>query len=261
MVQCDYCGKEEYMPFRCKYCGGYYCSEHRLPEMHNCTGGYQYSRSTTGQTGFTPTGYSYSAPRRARTLGLFGKNELRDLGIGLGIIILILFSSIGWTSLQRDPVFLVGALLIYGLAFILHELAHKFMAQRYGYWAEFKLNQQGLIITLLSLISRFKIIAPGAVMIGNIANMDHYGKVSIAGPATNIGLGIIYFMIALMTGSLMINQLALLGVKINASLALFNLIPFGIFDGAKIIKWNRYVWGAAVVSASLILSLVFIRLS
>jgi Zn-dependent protease len=252
MVQCDYCGKDEYMPFRCKYCGGYYCSEHRLPELHNCTGDYQYSRSTTGHTGFTPTGYSYSAPPRARTLGLFGKNEIRDLGIGLGVIILILFSSIGGSFLQQNPVFLVGALLIYGLAFILHELAHKFMAQRLGYWAEFRINQQGLMLTLLSLISPFKIIAPGAVMIGNISNWDHYGRVSIAGPATNIGLGIIYFMISLMTGSLMINRLALVGISINASLALFNLLPFGVFDGAKIIKWNRYVWGASVLAAGIL---------
>ena len=252
MVQCDYCGKDEYMPFRCKYCGGYFCAEHRLPEMHNCTGNYQFSRSTTGHTGFTPTGYSYTAPMRARTLGLFGKNELRDLAIGLGVIILVLFSSSWRNLLQQSPVFLIGAFLIYGLAFILHELAHKFMAQRLGYWAEFRLNQQGLMLTLFSLISPFKIIAPGAVMIGNIANWDHYGKVSIAGPATNIGLGLIYFMVALMTGNPMINGLAWAGAYINASLALFNLIPFGLFDGAKIIKWNRYVWGAAVIAAGIL---------
>ena len=252
MVQCDYCGKEEYMPFRCKYCGGYFCSDHRLPEMHNCTGDYQYNRSTTGRTGFTATGYSYSPPQRARTLGIFGKNEIRDLAIGLGIIILILFSSTWRILMQQGPLFLMGALLIYGLAFILHELAHKFMAQRLGYWAEFKISQQGIMLTLLSLISPFKIIAPGAVMIGNIASWDHYGKVSIAGPATNIGMGMIYFLVALITGNPMVNLLALIGMNINASLALFNLIPFGVFDGAKIIKWNRYAWGAAVLAAGIL---------
>jgi Zn-dependent protease len=239
------------MPFRCKYCGGYFCAEHRLPEIHDCTGNYQYSRSTTGYTEFTPTGYSYTPPRRARTLGLFGRNEIRDLGIGLGIIMLILLSS-SWRFLIRDPVLMIGALFIYGFAFILHELAHKFMAQRLGYWAEFKINQQGLMLTLLSLISPFKIIAPGAVMVGNIASWDHYGKVSIAGPATNIGMGVLFFMIALMTGNQKLNTLALVGMSINSSLALFNLLPFGLFDGAKIIKWNRYVWGAAVLAAGIL---------
>lgn len=223
--------------------------------MHNCSGDYQYSRSTTGYTGFTPTGYSYTPPRQARTLGLFGKTEIRDLGIGLGVIMLILLSQ-SWRYLVQNPLIMLGALLIYGLAFILHELAHKFMAQRLGYWAEFRLNQQGLMLTLLSLISPFKIIAPGAVMIGNIASWDHYGKVAIAGPATNIGLGIMFFMIALITGNPALNLLARLAVNINASLALFNLLPFGLFDGAKIIKWNKYVWGAAAVAAGILYLIV-----
>lgn len=36
--KCDICGKRELLPFRCKYCGGTFCSEHRLPENHECPG-------------------------------------------------------------------------------------------------------------------------------------------------------------------------------------------------------------------------------
>ncbi|HEY3272375.1 MAG TPA: rhomboid family intramembrane serine protease [Methanocella sp.] len=36
--RCDYCGKYEMLPFNCKYCGGVYCSTHRLPEYHECVG-------------------------------------------------------------------------------------------------------------------------------------------------------------------------------------------------------------------------------
>lgn len=35
---CYYCLEPVYMPFRCNRCGGYFCSEHRLPEKHNCPG-------------------------------------------------------------------------------------------------------------------------------------------------------------------------------------------------------------------------------
>ncbi len=35
---CDVCGKREFLPYKCKYCGGTFCSEHRLPENHNCPG-------------------------------------------------------------------------------------------------------------------------------------------------------------------------------------------------------------------------------
>ena len=37
-TKCDFCGKEEYLPFECRYCGGKFCAEHRLPEAHNCKG-------------------------------------------------------------------------------------------------------------------------------------------------------------------------------------------------------------------------------
>ena len=36
--ECDYCHFREPMPFTCKFCGGTFCYNHRLPESHNCPG-------------------------------------------------------------------------------------------------------------------------------------------------------------------------------------------------------------------------------
>lgn len=36
--KCDICGTYELLPFQCKYCGGTFCSAHRLPENHECPG-------------------------------------------------------------------------------------------------------------------------------------------------------------------------------------------------------------------------------
>lgn len=33
---CEYCGKEIPLPFECVYCGGTFCAEDRLPEVHQC---------------------------------------------------------------------------------------------------------------------------------------------------------------------------------------------------------------------------------
>lgn len=33
---CFLCQKTELLPYTCKYCGNSYCSEHRIPEKHNC---------------------------------------------------------------------------------------------------------------------------------------------------------------------------------------------------------------------------------
>ncbi len=35
---CTYCGVQETMPFKCKFCQNTYCGEHRLPENHGCVG-------------------------------------------------------------------------------------------------------------------------------------------------------------------------------------------------------------------------------
>lgn len=36
--KCWICGREEYIPFKCRFCGKVFCSTHRLPEQHACEG-------------------------------------------------------------------------------------------------------------------------------------------------------------------------------------------------------------------------------
>ncbi len=48
MATCDVCGTEVDMPYECHRCGGTFCSEHRLPERHDCPGLNQYSGSAGG---------------------------------------------------------------------------------------------------------------------------------------------------------------------------------------------------------------------
>ncbi|MFD1511967.1 rhomboid family intramembrane serine protease [Halomarina rubra] len=38
MALCDECGRQESMPYNCRHCGNTFCSEHRLPESHDCPG-------------------------------------------------------------------------------------------------------------------------------------------------------------------------------------------------------------------------------
>ncbi len=38
MARCDQCGQDENMPYECGYCNGTFCSQHRLPENHECPG-------------------------------------------------------------------------------------------------------------------------------------------------------------------------------------------------------------------------------
>lgn len=48
MVRCHFCGRDiKGMPFVCRRCGKSFCSHHRLPENHNCTGKGKISKQFT----------------------------------------------------------------------------------------------------------------------------------------------------------------------------------------------------------------------
>ena len=55
------------------------------------------------------------------------------------------------------------------VSFLAHEIAHKVMAQKEGLWAEFRLTTWGAVLTFVSVFLPFKMIAPGAMMIGGQA--------------------------------------------------------------------------------------------
>jgi Zn-dependent protease len=86
-------------------------------------------------------------------------------------------------------------------------------------------------------------------MISGAMRREDYGKISIVGPLTNIGFGLVSLLVLVTTGNSFIQKLAQVGIVINSSLALFNLIPFGVFDGAKIMQWNKAAWALAFLSA------------
>jgi serine/threonine protein kinase len=44
---CSFCGKREYLPWKCNYCGGMFCGDHRMPFNHDCPGIERYKKSNT----------------------------------------------------------------------------------------------------------------------------------------------------------------------------------------------------------------------
>jgi Zn-dependent protease len=213
-----------------------------------------------GQTSYDYT-ITYERPRLARKKVYFSVKELRHLAIAALLVIGIGLSSgifpevygeIGGLSMV---VWFAGILTA---SFFVHEIAHKVAAQRRGLWAEFRLTLFGAILTLISIISPiFKIISPGAVMVSGIVERDDLGKISIAGPATNIVLSVAFLAASLLP--MQHSSILLFGAAFNAWIALFNLIPFGMLDGFKIFVWNKKVW-ASVFAGSLALTVVSYRL-
>jgi Zn-dependent protease len=188
----------------------------------------------------------------------FSIKEIMHLTIG-ALLVIGIGLSIGmfpdvYAAIGGQPAILAVFTAILTTSFFMHEIAHKITAQRKGLWAEFRLTLMGAILTLFSVISPlFKIISPGAVMVAGLANRESIGKISIAGPATNIALSTMFLAVAFPIPQYA--SVLMLVAAFNAWIALFNLIPFGILDGFKVFQWNRKMWALAFI-ASLVLSVI-----
>ncbi len=109
-------------------------------------------------------------------------------------------------------------------------------------------------MTAISIVSPFKFIAPGAVVISGFADRDRMGLTALAGPVVNIIIAVSLLTTLRVLEGTTIYVAVLYGAAINAFLALFNLIPFSIFDGRKVFAWNKQYW-AVVFVVALILTL------
>ena len=155
-----------------------------------------------------------------------------------------------WGMLSVVGIFF--ALLIIAPAFALHELGHKFAAQKYGFPAEYRMWTQGLLFAVLIVLiskGKFLFIAPGAVYFaGRGASREQVGKIGAAGALVNLLLAVVFGTVSLFSVGL-VQDICGIGMYVNAFLALFNSIPFGMFDGRKIFQWNKVVWGTILVMA------------
>ena len=204
-----------------------------------------------------------------------GNTELVDLLLSL-IALTFGFAILGERRMPSADVLFVSAIGT-GTGFLLHELAHKFVAQRYGYWAEYRANRPGLILIIVMAFLGFILAAPGAVMIYKAypKGEDAYWAgvssgspgqseaererkeelwISLAGPLTNIVLVILFF--ALIVSGAATSGLWFGAVNfalfINLTLAAFNLLPFGPLDGAKVWRSSHIVWAVVAVPTILI---------
>lgn len=147
-------------------------------------------------------------------------------------------------------------LLTMGSGFVLHELAHKAVAQRFGAVAYYKAWMEGLALAVIMAIAtagKFVFAAPGAVYIHkkNLTRRED-GIISAAGSFTNILLA--FFFLWLAAGTLaakgVVSQIGAYGAVANSFLAFFNMVPIPPLDGSKVFQWNIIVWAAMFFGAA-----------
>ncbi len=283
MTKCSLCGNED-LCFKCPYCNGLYCAEHRLPESHGCPGIQKLKDDAKRKVSdsvrrdeyyednqtWTPYIPIKKAAKRSYHKKRFSKMEIRDLTIasilvmlvgisaygsfyGLGIfsaiqliIIVLIPNNLVWIPLATSGLFL--------LAFIGHELSHKFVAQHYGMWSEFRMTMMGYYLSLFAILFSLPIFGTGIVFTSGNGNLEEEGKTKLSGPMLNLIVAMVLIIIGLIvrivTGGIGYYIFFMLqnGIIINGFIALFNMIPVQPYDGALVRKWNQSVWIVTTVA-------------
>jgi len=180
------------------------------------------------------------------------ENELREL-LKAWFVISLAFAIVLGGLGNIVGSFLVASLSV-GLGFIFHELGHKIAAQRYGCHAEFQANNQMLVFALVTSLFGIVFAAPGAVMIYGHIDKRQNGIISLAGPAVNFVIAVL-FLLLLPHVSGVLTVVATYGYLINSWLGLFNLIPILNLDGKKVLMWNKAVYIVMLMIGFLVMNL------
>lgn len=192
----------------------------------------------------------------------FSQIEIKHLSLAMIMIILTIFAfqqkGLFLSSLTNIPqvaIFFIIYFFTVGLGFLLHELGHKFVAQKYGFISEFRADFTMLFVMFgIALFSPFILLAPGAVMILGRPTVKQNGIISVAGPVVNLVLAIFFIILSLIfqpTG--IFGLITSLGIWINAFLGVFNMLPFWVLDGKKVLAWNKPIYFSVMGSLILIL--------
>ncbi len=193
-------------------------------------------------------------PQRKILIGSIStsEHELRDIAKAW-VLVSVAFAILLKNSIGSFSLSFLMAFLTVGVGFLLHELAHKLVAQHYGCFAEFRAFDFYLWMAVLMSFFGFVFAAPGAVFITGPVGLRRNGMISAAGPITNIILALVFFAIWFLGAEGWGAQVAYYGFYINSWLALFNMLPFWNFDGAKIWPWNKLVYIAVAGIAAILM--------
>jgi len=175
--------------------------------------------------------------------------ELFDLFVSTMVVFLAF--SINYIA-RGDVKMMLAYLFATITAFLLHELAHRWVARSHGVYAIYRAWYPGLLLALLLAIGTrgsFVFVAPGAVEIYMPIYIPQLeADIAIAGPMTNVAVALICLPLTLTHIPRISSYFYVIGY-VNAFLAFFNILPIPPLDGFKVFRVSKVRWIITLILA------------
>jgi len=179
------------------------------------------------------------------------------LGVSLGWWIPVLLTG-------RPFSFLPFYSAVLGISILAHELSQKLVAKRFGLETTFRVWESGLLFSILfGMVGSF-FPAYGSTYVRKLDwRYEHKkkenGVLYAAGPVASLILAYSFRLLTVFTEGILLTATAKVGFTINFLMVLFNLIPVRaaggiVWDGKKILTWNKMAWLLLTLSTALLLT-------
>ncbi|MCX8151330.1 MAG: GNAT family N-acetyltransferase [Candidatus Bathyarchaeota archaeon] len=170
-------------------------------------------------------------------------------------------SAIWWIQVLRSqgPLMLLPLVVgVVAISLLAHEFSQKLVASRLGLLTTFKAWGSGILFSwLLALVGLF-FPAYGSTYIKQLdwrynPRKDKTGFFFFMGPLVSFIFALAFWVFSVSTSNGLVLALARVGYNINIIMVVFNLLPVKaaggfVWDGQKILEWNKVAWFALVIA-------------
>lgn len=164
-------------------------------------------------------------------------------------------------KISFDPGDIALYLVIAGLATMLHDLTHRYVAYRYKVTTEYQFWFLGTIVMFITTFF-FGIVysVPARTLINDVKKLGlkEQAIIAFSGPLMSMGVTLVFFLLVPIGGWLKV--IGLLGVSMNLLSAVYSLMPFDPMDGNKLYKWKKAAWAAIFLPLFIIYILIAVYL-